>query len=42
MFGMKFVTNARMAQTMGTGMPSAHSSSPSITATIAPNVAFTT
>ena len=42
MFGMKFVTNARIAQVIGTGMPSAHSSRPSSTATTAPNEALTT
>lgn len=42
MFGMKFVTNARIAQTMGTGIPIHHRASPSMTATMAPNVAFTT
>ena len=42
MFGMKFVTNARIAHTAGAGTPSAHSARPSMIATIAPNEAFTT
>ena len=42
MFGMKFVTNARIAQTAGAGTPSAHSASPSMIATTAPKLALTT
>ena len=42
MFGTKFVTKARIAHTIGAGMPSAHSASPSITATMRPNAALTT
>ena len=34
MFGMKLVTNARIAQTTAAGTPSAHSARPSMTATM--------
>ena len=42
MFGMKLVTNARIAHTAGAGTPSAQSAIPSMTATTAPNDALTT
>ncbi len=41
MFGMKFVTNARIAQTTGAGTPIHHSARPSMIATIAPKLALT-